>query len=664
MCGIAGIIRFQTGAVSLTRIEQMTNSIRHRGPDDEGLVFFDTRKKINWQYGGKDTPEGIYTANFSYMPKQVYSGQNHNEASMAFGHRRLAVIDLSAKGHQPMCTPDKRYWIVYNGEIYNYLELREELVRHGYSFHSNSDTEVLLNGYARWGLHILNRLIGMFAFVIYDQEERRLFFARDFFGIKPLYYTMWAGGIAFASEIKALLTLPQVSRKVNPQKVYDYLRFGITDHGEKTMFDAILQLPAAHFIECSLEFQESLKPVRYWDVDLNKKSDISFPDAAEKVKDIFWKNIELHMRSDVPIGVALSGGIDSSAIVMTMHRLAGKSLNLNSFSYIADDHQICEEKWIDLVGKATCISVHKVCPSHEDLMSDLEDLISVQDEPFASTSIYAQYRVMRLARENGIKVILDGQGADELLGGYPGLWGARLASLIRKMQCFKAIRFFYKIVQNEDAHWLIPLLRAGNYYLPSFFRPLAFKIIGRSLTPDWLSEQWFKNNGVVFNTKRVSFSKDILREELYRSLMNEGLISILRHEDRNAMAFSIESRVPFLTPELVSFVLSLPENYIVNSNGTSKLLFREAMRGNVPDVILNRKDKIGFTTPEQIWLKASYYYVESVVNSNTAKTIPVLNSLACSKVCRKLINDQVGSDYTPWRLINFISWVKQFSAEF
>jgi len=274
MCGIAGIV-VNNNLSHLSYIDKMTSIIRHRGPDDEGFSFFQPEGRI-WQYGGHDTPENVYGSNFAYTPNQSYSGQIHEDATIAFGHRRLSIIDLSPSGHQPMCTQDRRYWIVYNGEIYNYIELRDELIKEGYTFQSESDTEVLLYAYAQWGAKALERLVGMFAFSIYDRLKNTLFLARDFFGIKPLYYTTWTGGFAFASEIKALLCLPNIKRIANPQKVYDYLRFGMTDHGSETLFSDIFQLPAAHYLMISTDKDKIGKPVQYWDIDLLTKSENIF----------------------------------------------------------------------------------------------------------------------------------------------------------------------------------------------------------------------------------------------------------------------------------------------------------------------------------------------------------------------------------------------------
>ena len=302
-----------------------------------------------------------------------------------------------------MGTPDGRYWIVLNGEIYNYVELREELRTLGHEFRSHSDTEVLLAAYQQWGREALTRLIGMFAFAILDVKTRRLFLARDFFGIKPLYYTLWQEGLAFASEIQPLLALPGVTHDVNVQRLYDYLCSGITDHGADTMFAHVCQLPAAHYMEVPLDNPQAARPIRYWDIDLTQRADLSFEDAAKRLRDLFVESVRMHLRSDVPVGAALSGGIDSSSIVSVM-RLLEPKLEIHAFSYVADDDRISEERWVDIVGKEKQVKVHKIRPCPKDLVADLEALIGTQGEPFRSTSMYAQWRIFRPRKRLGSKL--------------------------------------------------------------------------------------------------------------------------------------------------------------------------------------------------------------------------------------------------------------------
>jgi asparagine synthase (glutamine-hydrolysing) len=664
MCGITGIINSEGNINSAAYIQEMTDALRHRGPDDEGFACFQSAGQDVRVYGGKDTPRNVYDANLVYTPSVPFSDQEHDTVLLALGHRRLSIIDLSPGGHQPMCTSNRRYWIVYNGEIYNYLELKEELLKEGYSFSSRSDTEVLLTAYVHWGEDVLKRLVGMFAFAIYDRQEESLFLARDFFGIKPLYYTIWPGGFAFASEIKALILLPHIRRKANPQRVYEYLRFGFIDHGAETLISEIKQLPAAHYTRTALDKKHSPRPVRYWDIDITANSGLSFDAAARKIKDLFVKNVALHLRSDVPIGAALSGGIDSSSIVMSMRKVQTRSLDLNTFSFIAENSVVNEEKWVDLIGKEAGATVHKVKISPDELLSDLDNLIYCQDEPFGGTSIYAQYRVMRLAKEKGIKVMLDGQGADEMLGGYRPYLAAKLGSLVRKFEWLKACQLLLKIRRYDDYTLRSILIQTGAYFLPLSLQAFARMLVGKDFVPPWLERKWFVEREVTVAYKEKNLTGDILREELYRSLMEQLLILLLRYEDRNSMAFSIESRVPFLTPDLASFILSLPEDYIINVQGRSKSIFRKAMRGIVPDAILDRSDKIGFATPEKRWLKHLRPWVETVLHSDAAKRIVFLNTAAMERVWQDVFHGRKEFDFTVWRWINFIRWAEQHDISF
>ena len=574
MCGIAGLVLGGSGSVKRKEVCALFQHLKHRGPDDAGLLC---------HHQGK---------------VDLKQGENHKDfvADVVLVHCRLSILDLSEAGWQPMGTPEGRYYIVFNGEIYNYLELRDELEALDYQFCSHSDTEVLLAAYAQWGAQGLNRLVGMFALAILDVQKRKLFLARDFFGIKPLYYTYYRSGIAFASEIKALLALSGVSRQVNPQRLYDYLCFGLTDHGEETLFADIRQLPAAHYMEVSLENPQAARPVRYWQVDLHQGNTLSFDAAAERLRELFLQNVRLHLRSDVPVGAALSGGIDSSSIVMAMRYLE-PDLDIHAFSYIANGSPVNEEHWIDIVGAAANIAVHKVGPNPEELVADLEHLIGVQEEPFISTSIYAQHRVFKRAREAGIKVMLDGQGADELLGGYFSYIPYRIGSLLSHGRLLEALRLSCNASR-------LPRVSALSLWpqTMSALLPLSLKIslrhwMKKDRIPPWLNAAWFKEWGVVAKNPFYSSRRELLKEALHISLAQEGLFQLLHYEDRNSMAFSIESRVPFLTPALVNFVFSLPEAYLLTTDGTTKAVFRKAMRGIVPSAILDRRDKIGFATP-------------------------------------------------------------------
>jgi asparagine synthase (glutamine-hydrolysing) len=572
-------------------------------------------------------------------------------------HRRLSILDLTSAGRQPMGTPDGRYWIVFNGEIYNYLELRKELEELGHRFHTRTDTEVLLASFVEWGSSCLNRLIGMFAFAILDIGGRKLFLARDGFGIKPLYYANWQDGFAFASEIPPLLQLPGIDRTVNAARFYGYLRYGMTDYGEETLFEHVRQLPPAHYLEVLVDQPWSMQPERYWQIDLTQKTDLSFQDAADALRDHFVDSVRLHLRSDVPVGAALSGGIDSSSIVSVMRHL-DPGLEIHAFSYIADDPAISEESWVDIVGRASRLTVHKVWVTPEELLSDLRHLITAQGEPFGSTSMYAQWRVFQAARETGIKVMLDGQGADELLGGYPYYRFAQLSSFLRQGRWGKALELGRYTSGLTPTGLRSTVLAIASYFLPTVLKKCAKGLVNN--VPTWLNAAWFNDRAYEMSGLSYTDRRETLRQVLHETVTKSSLPQLLRYEDRNSMAFSIESRVPFLTSNLAQFLLGLPGHYVIASSGTTKAVFRQAMRGIVPDAILDRKDKVGFPTPEKKLLFCLAPAIERIFNSEAAREIRALNVGEIQREWNTILHGSEGFDARVWRWVNAILWVEKY----
>jgi asparagine synthase (glutamine-hydrolysing) len=475
-----------------------------------------------------------------------------------------------------------------------------------------------------------------------------------------MYYAFWQDGLAFASEIQPLLGLPGVTRDVNPQRLYEYLRDGSVDHGGETMFARVHQLPAAHYIEVSLDNPQAADPVRYWDIDLTQWAELSFEEAAKRLRDLFIDSIRMHLRSDVPIGTALSGGIDSSSIVSVMRMLEPK-LEIHAFSYIADDPSLSEERWVDILGKVMNLEVHKIRSRCDDLMADLNALIQIQGEPFRSTSMHAQFRVFRAAREAGVKAMLDGQGADELLAGYGRYRVARICSLLRQGHILRAGRLWHcsSKLQDGQLSWTTP--RVISSLLPSRLKSPMRQLVRGDIVPSWLNASWVRKHGVGSQTQDKSYGKDLVRS-LYLDLTEGSLPQLLRSEDRNSMAFSIESRVPFLTPALASFLFTLPEEYIVSPKGTTKAVFRRAMRDIVPDVILDRTDKIGFSTPEKQWLLSVGPYVEEVLTRRTAERIDALNTQEMKSLWRQMVNGIRPLDSCVWRWMNLLLWAEQFEV--
>jgi len=640
VCGIAGLALRTPDPRGVVLLEGLSRALAHRGPDDRGYLLW-----------GEEGPVAVRD------PVPVESFR------LGLAHRRLSILDLTEAGWQPMPSPDGRLYVVYNGEVYNFLELREALKARGHVFRSASDTEVLLAAWREWGEGSLMRLVGMFAFALLDVQEKVLYLVRDFFGIKPLYYAFLPGGLAFASEIPPLLSLPWVRRRVNPGRLYAYLRFGLTDHGGETLFAEVRQVPPGHYLRVPLEAPEGAELVRYWHLFPEEGGNLSFKEAADRLRELFLESVRLHLRSNVPLGFALSGGIDSSAIVCAVRHLE-PHLELNAFSFVAEDEAVSEERYVDQVAEACSVRVHKVRVTPEELVQDLGALLRIQGEPFGSTSIYAQYRVFRRAREEGIKVMLDGQGADELLAGYVSYGAARVASLLASGRPLEALALLRRLsrLPGREGTWK----RVLGRLLPPALQPLARRLGGEALLPPWLNASWFAERGVVPKppSRLLGPRRDHLRQELLEALTETSLPMLLRYEDRNSMAHSIESRVPFLTPALARFVLGLPEAYILAPDGTSKAVFREAMRGLVPEEVLARRDKIGFVTPELRWLRALGPWVEALLRGEVLRSIPALRPEEVLKEWREVAEGRKRFDFRVWRWVNLVAWSEAFGVEY
>lgn len=641
MCGIAGLISPQSPPPDKDLIARLLTRLAHRGPDDQGLLRYDNRTV----WSGRQWREG--------------------EAELVLLHRRLSIIDLSETGWQPMATPDGRYVIVYNGELYNFLELRAELEALGHRFRSRSDTEVLLHAYAQWGIDALKKFVGMFAFALLDKRERTVLLARDPFGIKPLYFATWRSGLAFASEIKVLLELPGIGRRVNPHRLLDYLRYGVTDYGHDTFFFDIQQVSAAHYINVALDQPSIVQQVPYWRLAPDPPRAVSFEQAAETVRELFVRNVAMHVRSDVPIGAALSGGIDSSSIVAAMRRQVGAKAELHTVSYIAEEATLNEAAWANRMVQHVSAVSHPVYISGEELLADLERLVAVQDEPFGSSSIYAQFRVFQAAREAGIKVMLDGQGADEILAGYPYHLSARAAALFRQSHFLQGWRFLSHAAKRWPGGFYPLVLASAGYLIPSSLQRPLRRLVGKDLMPPWLKKTWFLDRGVAPRPIFAPSSGDLFRQQLTHSLCFSSLPMLLRYEDRNSMAHSVESRVPFLTTEFVEYLSALPASLLIADDGTSKAVFRKAMRGLVPDEILNRQDKVGFATPEELWFRGTQRKAAEALVTETVKLYPeVFDGENTMALLRDILEGRRPVDATLWRIINIGVWGRTFAVRF
>lgn len=623
MCGLIGAFWVSPPLDAEARLSSGIEALKQRGPDDQGYEFY-------------------------HLP----------DGTLALGHTRLSIIDLSSGGHQPMSSANGRYTIVYNGEIYNYRELREELKLLGYQFCTNSDTEVLLASWIIWGAKCLDSLRGMFAFVVYDHIAGTLTCVRDAFGIKPFYYRMDGDDFLFASEVPALLALMQQRPPFNLQRVYDYLLQGSYDDSAETFFAGVQQLLPGHILTMSLIDPGSTVIHRWWWPSIAERSDLSFDEAAAKMRSMFLDNIRLHLRSDVPLGAALSGGVDSSAVVCAIRHVS-PDIPIHTFSYVARGTDVDEEYWADLVNAHVGAISHKVVVTPEELAEDMDDLICIQGEPFGSTSLYAQYRVFRLARDNGVTVTIDGQGADEMLAGYSGYPGPTMFSLIEKGKFIELFKFIGAWSRWPGRSYSQCLTALFSEVVPRRLRGFARRCAGRDPSPEWLNASFLKEHGVVSSTYKERFADARGRRlvaMLRQTLAGKGLNSLLRHGDRNSMRWSVESRVPFLTTDMAEFLLSLPEHYLISREGETKHILRAAMRGIVPDEILDRKDKVGFATPEQAWLNRLGNKVFDWLDA--AEVLPFLDAANCKLEVKAMLEGQKPFNFQAWRLINFCRWTQ------
>ncbi|NNG16944.1 MAG: asparagine synthase (glutamine-hydrolyzing) [Gemmatimonadales bacterium] len=673
MCGIVGYVGRGESTDALGTVKRLLGRLAHRGPDDAGLLVDGpgTSGGFTLDREGRRTP-------LPDAGRDSSNGSAAAPATVVFGHRRLAIIDTSSAGHQPMLTADGRYAIILNGEIYNYLELRNELEALGHRFRSRSDTEVLLAAYAEWGAACLAKLIGMFAFAVLDRQRRRLFLARDPFGMKPFFYTERDGQFVLASEISALLELPGISRRIDPLRLYDYLDRGITDFGDATLFASIRSLPAAHYAEVPLDAPRLTDPVCYWEPDLENESALSRTEAAAQLRDLFMESVMLHLRSDVRVGTNLSGGLDSSAIVMAMREIGGPQLDIHTFSYIGGEGTISEEHWIDVVNEASGAIPNKVHLEPGEWVRDFDQLIELQDEPFGTIAIYAQNRVFRRASEAGVRVVLNGQGADELLGGYRYLWAARVAEHVWRGQIGPVIRFLRDTSASREP-WDPSTSRTAfkglAMALPAGTVGGVVKLLGKAYRP-WIDRAWCRNHGIPSRDLWwAGVGKQGIRHALWHSVHEKSLPTLLRYEDRNSMAFSVEGRLPFLTTKLAEFILALPTDYLVDSSGTSKAVFRAAMRGIVPDAVLDRRDKVGFAVPIQAWIPLIPGLPRLL---EEAGTIPAVDSRTVERLVAAVRSGEplttflsrfgpgepLRNSLLVWRLVGLAAWAEHFEAQF
>lgn len=662
MCGIAALINISSNHVDLALIRAMATTVRHRGPDDEGYWGIDPSGQHR-AWGGGDTPDAVFSSDCAYRPRRAGGQQTGRPMQVLLGHRRLSIVDLSPAGHQPMSTADSRCWITYNGEVYNHIELRKELESLGARFRSRSDTEVILEAYRFWGTQCLNRFNGMFSFVLVDLAQRRVLAARDRFGVKPLYF--WkspAGFLAIGSEIKQFTVLPGWSAVLHGQRAFDFLNWGLTDHTTDTLFEGVKQLAGGQYLELALDEPEAQPQIRRWYRVQPRTFDGDEQFAADRFRDLLEDAVRLRLRADVPVGSCLSGGLDSSSIVCLASSIlrAARAEPPHTFSARAHDVTVDEGRHIAEVVSKTGARGHDVYPDSAGLLASLANLCWHQDEPFASTSIFAQWAVFAMAAGHNVRVMLDGQGADETLGGYHGFFGARMAGLARQWRIGELLAEARAIRATHGYSLMRSIAYLVDYSLPAamtiYLRRLALK---ESVAQgDWL-------NLAVLGHDRGdprAVDRSSVRKLSLSQVHSTNLPMLLHWEDRNSMAHSVESRVPFLDYRLVEFVIGLPENMLV-SRGITKRVLRRAMQGILPDSIRERTDKIGFATPEQAWMcrEAPGTFIEMATRA-VEQSRGVILPGAIQRV-RDVIEGRRPFSFLVWRLISFGAWMNRFDVQ-
>ncbi len=605
MCGIAGELRFDGSESDPNITKVMCDTQVHRGPDDEGY---------------------------------------YSRGPVSLGIRRLSIIDLT-KGLYPLQNEEGTIHLVFNGEIYGFDGLRAELEEHGHRFRSKTDTETLVHAYEEWGTVCLDRLNGMFAFALWDDQEHLLWIARDPFGIKPLYYYNDENFLAFASEIKPLLARPDVHCRPNERVIRDYLCSARVDDTLDTFFGRVKRLLPGHYL--LIRPSGTMKLERYWAPKISRELDGDMRrDEVENTRRLFLDAVTRQLVSDVPVGTCLSGGIDSSSVVCAIRKVHPKGSTstgewIKTFSAIFPGYPIDEGKCAKTVCEFARAEYNPVQPTAAELWRDLPDLVKCQEEPFASTSIYAQYRVMKRAKERGITVLLDGQGGDELLCGYVPLYLRYLLTLSEHGKYLTMVR---ETIRGYDL--VYPLIKTR--ILAYLRRLLAY---GKSMLAGSTS---MRSSG----TRSSQVTEGDLHSTLQVLTTIHGLPALLRYEDKNSMWHSIEARVPFLDRPFFEYVASLPLDRKLR-DGWTKNIFRRAMTGILPEDIRLRRTKIGFETPEKNWIQMELRNsLQEFFKSDLAAS-KFYNADAVRKLLWKPILT-VNETSRIWRVLNLEMWYREF----
>lgn len=600
MCGISCIV--SNSPKQLDNIEMMNNLVTHRGPDDYGILKF-------------------------------------NDISL--GHRRLSIIDLSYHGHQPMSKDGIH--LVYNGEIYNYRKLKQSLEQLGHIFTSHSDTEIVLHMYIQYGIHCVDYFEGMFSIVIYDANNNKIFLARDKYGIKPLY--LWrspTGDVALASEIKQFTILDGWKAIVNEHLAYDFLVNGHLDHTTGTMFKGVDQLRGGNYIYCSLdELKNYEQYITKYSKDTSNFVYNGDTTTTTKLLKLYINDaIVSHLQSDVPVGSCLSGGLDSTTVVALVEKNRSKKQLQKTFSAVSEYKEADESNYINaFISSLERINPYKINPDVKDLFNELDDLAWHMDEPFTSTSIFAQRCVFKKAHDEGVTVMLDGQGSDELFGGYDAYVIIKINELLKQKKYLKAIVEGLYTIKNKG------------------LRPVTSILFSRFAGKMHPTSEWM---GIEDKYPHYTCGYDSVNAYCHEQLYTICLPALLHYEDRNSMKWSIEARVPFLDRTLSNFAQSVPSDLKVR-NGWTKYILRDAMKGVLIDTIRLRKDKMGFATPEEIWIKNSPDSFKSLFVDAINRSEGIIKPEAIHKFDR-IIKKQEPFSFWIWRIVSFGVWMRVFNV--
>jgi len=569
MCGIAGIVSLN--GLEPRTLVAMTQMIAYRGPDAYGFAY---------TTAGADARVEI-----RHCDLQIPTIPG---PQVGLGNRRLAILDLSSTGNQPMQTEDGDLCVTFNGEIYNYLEIRETLQRLGHRFLSNTDTEVILRSYRAWGQDCLEQFNGMWSFALWDRRKQVLFCSRDRFGVKPFYFCSTGRTFYFGSEIKQVLHGSGIKRIANQRAVADFLEFGLQDHLEQTSFENVFQLLAGHSL--SLQLTDPLRPIirRYWELKVEPELNLTPKSAVETFREHFHRAVTIRLRSDVPIGVSLSGGLDSSAIACEARR-AVPGARFKCFSACFDETALDERPYVSAITASMDGLPLWVSPDGEGFWKSIETIAHHQDEPIGGPSVFAQWSVMLAAQRNDIRVLLGGQGGDETLCGYNKYYFFYVWHLLCHLEptVFREASALAK--RSTQLRWSIG---SAARYLPHVAQKKisALKLLAsaelRKLPP---VDEFLGPGSSLAQRQKID-------------LLKTSLPKLLRHEDRNSMAHSVETRLPFLDYRLVEFLLRCPSSFKLRG-GWTKWILREALKGTLPDLVRLRKSKLGFDTPESEWLR-------------------------------------------------------------